>query len=93
LWSGGEELRGVRSGAAAAAGTNQQVIVVSDTTPLNYLVLIDAIDVLPKLFQEVIVPPSVMAELTRLKTPEVVAPSLRSKERTSACHRNTWLRL
>ena len=27
--------------------------VVSDTTPLNYLVLISAIDVLPKLFDEV----------------------------------------
>ena len=25
------------------------MIVVSDTTPLNYLVLIDAIDILPKL--------------------------------------------
>jgi predicted nucleic acid-binding protein len=48
------------------------MIVVSDTTPLNYLVLIQAIDVLPSLFSEVYVPPSVIAELTRLKTPDVV---------------------
>jgi predicted nucleic acid-binding protein len=48
------------------------VIVVSDTTPLNYLVLIDEIDVLPKLFVEVVVPPSVLDELTRAKTPQKV---------------------
>jgi len=48
------------------------MIVVSDTTPLNYLILIDSIDVLPKLFQEVYVPPSVVVELTRPKAPEIV---------------------
>jgi predicted nucleic acid-binding protein len=48
------------------------MIVVSDTTPLNYLVLIHAIDVLPPLFSEVYVPPSVITELTRLKTPPIV---------------------
>jgi predicted nucleic acid-binding protein len=48
------------------------VIVVSDTTPLNYLVLVDVVDVLPKLFNQVFVPPSVIGELIRLKAPEVV---------------------
>jgi predicted nucleic acid-binding protein len=48
------------------------VIVVSDTTPLNYLVLIHEIDLLPALFKEVYVPPSVIGELTRSKTPEIV---------------------
>ena len=48
------------------------MIVVSDTCPLNYLVLINAIDVLPAIFEEVYVPPSVMVELTRLKTPDQV---------------------
>jgi predicted nucleic acid-binding protein len=48
------------------------MIVVSDTGPLNYLVLIHEIDVLPKLFEQVFVPPSVVVELTRLKTPDVV---------------------
>jgi predicted nucleic acid-binding protein len=48
------------------------VIVVSDTSPLNYLVLIDAIEVLPKLFLEVHAPTKVMEELNRPRTPEVV---------------------
>lgn len=48
------------------------MIVVSDTSPLNYLALIGVIDVLPKLFERVYVPPSVLEEMNRLKTPEVV---------------------
>ena len=48
------------------------MIVVTDTTPLNYLVLIKTIDVLPKLFQQVYAPPSVMGELSRPKTPDSV---------------------
>lgn len=48
------------------------MIVVSDTSPLNYLVLIDEIGILPRLFEQVYVPPSVIEELLRLKTPEVV---------------------
>jgi predicted nucleic acid-binding protein len=48
------------------------MIVVSDTSPLNYLVLISEIDVLPKLFDQIFIPPSVIVELTRLKTPDIV---------------------
>jgi predicted nucleic acid-binding protein len=48
------------------------MIVVSDTSPLNYLVLIHEIELLPKLFEQVYVPPSVIAELARLKTPDEV---------------------
>jgi len=48
------------------------MIVVSDTSPLNYLVLIDAIDVLPRLFGNVYVPPAVMLELQHPRTPESV---------------------
>jgi len=48
------------------------VIVVSDTSPLNYLVLINAIDVLPKLFREIHVPSTVMLELQHPRTPNVV---------------------
>lgn len=48
------------------------MIVVSDTSPLNYLVLINTIDVLPSLFHEVYVPPKVMEELRQPKTPELV---------------------
>jgi len=49
------------------------VIVVSDTSPLNYLVLIHAIDVLPKLFGEIHVPPDVMHELQHPRTPIAVS--------------------
>jgi predicted nucleic acid-binding protein len=48
------------------------VIVVSDTSPLNYMVLINVIDVLPSIFSRVYVPPSVIVELTRSKTPQLV---------------------
>ena len=47
-------------------------IVVSDTSPLNYLVLINAIDLLPRLFSEVLIPPTVAEELSRPATPQPV---------------------
>ncbi len=40
-------------------------VIVSDTTPLNYLVLIGAIDILPGLYIRVFVPPAVKAELAK----------------------------
>lgn len=48
------------------------MIVVSDTSPIRYLMLIRAIDVLPTLFGEVLIPPTVAAELFHPKTPEEV---------------------
>lgn len=44
-------------------------IVVADTGPLNYLVLIGAIGVLPKLFDQVLAPQAVFDELTDRDTP------------------------
>lgn len=41
------------------------MIVVSDTSPINYLVLVDQIDRLHDLYQRVIIPPSVMEEPDR----------------------------
>ena len=38
-------------------------MIIADTSPLNYLVLIDAIEILPALFQEIIIPHSVRQEL------------------------------
>lgn len=32
------------------------MIVVADTTPINYLILIEEIDVLPKLYGRIIIP-------------------------------------
>jgi predicted nucleic acid-binding protein len=48
------------------------VIVVSDATPVRYLILIEQIDVLPRLFGRVLVPPAVVAELSRAGTPPPV---------------------
>jgi len=53
-------------------------VVVSDTTPLNYLILIGNIDVLPRIFGKVLVPPAVIRELSHPKTPPIVAKWARS---------------
>ena len=47
-------------------------VIVSDATPLNYLVEIGAADVLPQLYGRVIIPPAVRAELNHAKTPKAV---------------------
>mgnify|MGYP001266374093 CR=1 FL=1 len=48
------------------------MVVVSNTTPLNYLVLVGAEVVLPRLFTRVLAPPAVIVELTRPATPNRV---------------------
>src|SRR5215831_12654676 len=48
------------------------MIVIADTTPLNYLVLIQAVDLLPRLFGEVLIPSAVFAELKDAETPAPV---------------------
>jgi predicted nucleic acid-binding protein len=48
-------------------------VVVADTSPLNYLVLIQEIDVLAQLYGEVLVPDVVIAELRDSDAPAVVA--------------------
>jgi predicted nucleic acid-binding protein len=46
--------------------------IVADTTPLNYLVLIQAADILPDLYRAVLIPPAVKAELAHANTPAIV---------------------
>lgn len=48
------------------------MIVVADTSPLRYLILIEEVRVLPALYGRVIVPPGVVAELNQERTPSVV---------------------
>jgi predicted nucleic acid-binding protein len=48
------------------------MIVISDTTPLNYLVLIGVAEVLERMFERIYVPSSVIQELKHDKTPELV---------------------
>ena len=49
------------------------MIVVSDTSPLNYLVLIGADQVLPSLFGRVLTPPEVLVEMQHAKAPPQVS--------------------
>ena len=41
-------------------------LVVADTGPINYLILIGEIDILPKLFDQIVIPSSVLAELQQI---------------------------
>jgi len=52
------------------------MIVVCDTSPVNYLVLIDEIDLLPQLFTAVVLPAAVLAELQQPRTPPRVLERL-----------------
>jgi hypothetical protein len=36
------------------------MITVADTSPLNYLILVEAVDLLPRIFGQVYAPPEVM---------------------------------
>ena len=49
------------------------MIVIADTSPINYLILIGAIDVLPALYQKIIVPTAVYNELQADETPHEVS--------------------
>ncbi len=48
------------------------MIAVSDTSPICYLILIGEIDILPKLYSQVLVPPAVVAELLHEDAPGAV---------------------
>jgi predicted nucleic acid-binding protein len=61
------------------------MIVIADTTPVNYLVLIDAADLLPSLFGQVLIPPAVFAELEDTETPPRV--------RTWLANAPSWLQV
>src|SRR6266568_695098 len=60
-------------------------IVISDTSPLRYLVLIGQADPLPALFTEVLIPEAVADELSQSATPEAV--------RSWIVHRPSWLQV
>jgi predicted nucleic acid-binding protein len=47
-------------------------MVVADTSPLNYLVLIHQINLLPDLYGRVLIPESVLHELSATETPQLV---------------------
>ncbi len=48
------------------------MIVIADTTPLNYLVLIGRVEILPQLYGRVLIPLAVWEEFQRPETPQAV---------------------
>ena len=58
-------------------------LVIADTGPLNYLILIGHIDLLPVLFEKVLLPTTVQAELASQKAPPFV--------RQWIAHRPVWV--
>jgi len=58
-------------------------LVVADTGPLNYLILVEAIDVLPRLFAQILVPAAVYDELAHADAPAPV--------RTFIAQKPAWL--
>jgi len=59
------------------------MIVVADTTPLNYLILTDLTHILPALFGQVVIPQAVLNELQSTQAPDQV--------RQWVAHRPDWL--
>ncbi len=53
-------------------------LIVSDASPVHYLILIHAVDVLPNLFSKVVIPEYIVSvELRNLKTPRTVQDWIR----------------
>ena len=61
------------------------MIVIADTSPINYLVLIEKIELLPTLYGRVLIPPSVHEELQRAGAPKMV--------RAWVAHPPVWLEI
>ena len=59
------------------------MVVVADTSPVNYLVLIGHVEILPRLYTRILIPPAVLAELNHPVAPEPV--------RHWAAHPPGWL--
>jgi predicted nucleic acid-binding protein len=47
-------------------------LVIADTSPLNYLILVGHIDLLPVLFEKLILPATVQSELASSKAPPLI---------------------
>jgi predicted nucleic acid-binding protein len=65
------------------------MIVVADTTPLNYLVLIGEAEVLQRLYGRVVIPASVLRELQNPQAPAAVAKWIAQPPAWLEVHGNT----
>ena len=63
------------------------MIVVSDTSPLNYLVLIDLQHILPELFERILIPEAVRQELQSAAAPDAIKRFLATAPDWLATHR------
>jgi predicted nucleic acid-binding protein len=61
------------------------MLVVADTSPLHYLVLIQHETILPALYEQVAIPPAVLADLQQSRTPDLV--------RAWVTHLPVWLKV
>jgi predicted nucleic acid-binding protein len=48
------------------------MIVIADSTPLHYLILIHQTDLLPRLFDRILIPPAVFEEHQHQDAPEAI---------------------
>ena len=48
------------------------ILVVADTGPLCYMILIEAVGLLPRMYDRVVIPSAVLAELAHPKAPAAV---------------------
>ncbi|WP_298908398.1 hypothetical protein [uncultured Nostoc sp.] len=61
------------------------MIIVSNTSPINYLILIGQINLLPELFGQIIIPLAVHSELSNASTPPFVQAWIATP--------STWLKI
>lgn len=54
-------------------------VVIADTSPINYLIMIDCIDLLRRLYKRIVTPPEVFGELTNEGAPPEVAAWIESR--------------
>jgi len=55
------------------------MLVVSDATPLQAIVRLGHVDILPSLYEQIVIPPAVLAELSHRNTPIEVRDWLASR--------------
>ena len=60
------------SGKRGSALSSPSIVVVADTSPINYLILIGNVELLKLLYSRVVVPPAVLAELNHPLAPAPV---------------------
>ena len=80
-----QDLEQDRETAQATWPLSMPRIVISDTSPLRYLILLGQPDLLPALYSEVLIPKTVADELNHPATPDLV--------RRWVAHRPAWLQV